>query len=269
LNKGIIIKADRIVCDQIFKLQDIDCNLPIRTTESLSAKSFINKEKSQVKVSVSHCELCIDESMDKVFIDFEVIICKDLFIHNDNTDIPVKLSYCKPFHHLEVTEWRPDLLPKEMKERLRCQVFSITADDRFCLHPEEKTFDQELWITIIVKLVFEDQIELEPPIPSAPLTLPKPLQPVIPREAIIALELTAGKIRSQIGRQRFKQELLVEVNKVKRLLFSGNVTGALTLLTAIKEQVLVKFSTSKGHLIMAYPVLEDLGAAEKQVINLL
>ncbi len=283
-----IIKADRVVCDEVLTVCDIEKGIPIRTT--LTPRSRFDLERSEVRVFVSNCRLKIDQENERFSIDLELLISKDLIIIQDNgPDIPIKLSFGKCFPGQEVTQCRPCDLPPELLRRLRCQIYDVIAEETLELNLETNTFDETLCVTVTVKIVFEDQIRLPepgppeppgpcPPCPSPPVHWkpcpfpPQPLPPmplVIPVKVINAVELAAGKIRSQIGNPIFKEELLMEIDRIKDLLLAGRILEALAIITAIKEEVQLKINIFPAKRISLNLVFGDLVAAEKQIINLI
>ena len=260
MNQFNLIKADRVVCDQKIVVCDVETDILIR--EPLHPGSRFDLRRSRVDVVVSRCDLEIDQGKDRFRINVGLLIEKNLFIVADQgQEIKVTLSFEKCFPNQVVTECRPSAVPPGIRRRLRCQIFDVTAEERLKLNPAANTFDETLCVTIIAKIVFEDQIPLPEVVP--------PIPPVIPPEVIVALELAAGKIRSQIGNPVLKAELLAELEKVRALLEEGEILAAFAVLTGVKQQIQQRINLQPANIIALNLVLGDLIAAEKAILSLL
>jgi hypothetical protein len=173
VNQFNLFKADRVVCDQVLIVSDIETDLPIRIP--LFPDSQIDSRETQVKVTVKECDLRIDLGNDLFFIDLELFINKEIMILKDGlSKLGSELSFNKKFADLQVTVCRPSEVPAELFRRLRCQIFDVEAKECLTLHTTANTFDEFLTVTVTVKIVFEDQIPL--PVPPEP---PPPVPPEV------------------------------------------------------------------------------------------
>ncbi len=254
-----IIKADRVVCEEVFTLQDIEPGVLIQTP--ILPGSRIDPENTRVTVTVIECAL--HGKQNNFFVDLILMINKEITIKQpQGPDIQLEYSFQRKFDNLKITNCCPNLLPTNVLKRLRCQIFDLEAEDQITLNIDTNSFDEILTVTVVVKVVFEDQI----PIPVTPTPIPPP---PVPPEVLAALEIAAGKIRAQIGNPLFKNSLLIEIDRIRELLLEGRILEALALLTAVKEQVQHSINISPGIRIPFNLVLGDLIAAEKAIIALL
>ena len=239
-----IIKADRVVCEEVFTLQDIEPGVLIQTP--ILPGSRIDPENARVTVTVIECAL--HGKQNNFFVDLILMINKEITIKQpQGPDIQLEYSFQRKFDNLKITNCCPNLLE---------------AEDQITLNIDTNSFDEILTVTVVVKVVFEDQI----PIPVTPTPIPPP---PVPPEVLAALEIAAGKIRAQIGNPLFKNSLLIEIDRIRELLLEGRILEALALLTAVKEQVQHSINISPGIRIPFNLVLGDLIAAEKAIIALL
>jgi hypothetical protein len=249
-----------VVCEEVFTLHDIEPGVPIQTP--VLPESRIDPENTRVKVTVIDCTLRRDQH-NNFSVDLILMINKEITIKQPlGPDIQLEYGFKRRFTNLPITNCCPKPLPAKALKRLRCQIFDLEAEDQITLNTETNSFDEILTVTVVVKVVFEDQI----PIPVTPTPIPPP---PVPPEVLAALEIAAGKIRAQIGNPLFKNALLAEIARIQEFLLEGRVLEALALLTAVKEQVQHSINISPGIRIPFNLVLGDLIAAEKEIIALL
>lgn len=278
-----VFKADRVVCDQTFQVQDIEVDIPIRC--KVTSESRFDPDRSRVKVTMTECDLITDQDNDQFIIDLDILIEKCLFIKNINCIEPIQFSFQKRFRGLNVTECKPSQVPDCLLRRLRCQLFDITASDNLRLNTLTNTFNQTLTITLVIKIVFEDQIPLptlpptrqfrirtcvhrfkKPMICAAPPT-PLPLPP-LPASILQALKILEGKIRTQVGNPHFKAKLLGKAFKAEEKIKAGQLTETLVIIQAIADELQHSLNLSPSERDRLSLVRGDLLIVEEELVSL-
>ena len=162
------IEVPRVICDEIFYIEDDEFNIPIGEIR-VPPGSVID---GTVTVTVLECDPRIDFGLNRIFADVVFMIQKELTITTPELEvIPLEfgfrlertLEYRKCFP-LELEAIDPDFLVD-----LECYVVFVTGTDVVTLTPstidpvtgellKDATFDEELTIQLKLKLVQERQL---------------------------------------------------------------------------------------------------------------
>lgn len=275
-------KADRVACDEVLVLQDIETSVPIQLP--LPEGSCIDPQGTQVEVVVSGCDLRTDVAGDQFFMDLDLFIAKDILINRPGQPpLPLEFSFIKRFPDQVITGCRPSEISPDILRRLRCQIFDMQAQDTLSLNPAAGTFDEILIVTVTVKIVFEDQIPIPTAAPptvaptaaptASPIIIPIIAPTVAPPQISLAvsaeLEIVAGKIREQIGDQALKQRLLSDIAQAQCLLQIGRVVEALAILSAIVDELQFRLNSSPAQRCGINLVLSDLIIARQQLTTVM
>jgi hypothetical protein len=162
------IEVPRVICDEIFYIEDDELNIPIGEIR-VPPGSVID---GTVTVTVLECDPRIDFQLNRIFADVVFMIQKDLTITTPELElIPLEFGFrlertveyrkCFP---LELEAIDPDFLVD-----LECYVVFVTGTDVVTLTPstidpvtgellKDATFDEELTIQLKLKLVQERQL---------------------------------------------------------------------------------------------------------------
>lgn len=283
-------KADRVACDELLVLQDIEMAVPIQLP--LPEGSCIDPQGTRVEVVISECDLKVDVTGDRFFMDLDLFIIKDILINRPGLPpLPLEFSFIKRFPDQVVTGCRPSEIPPDILRRLRCQIFDLQAQDTLSLNPTAGTFDEILIITVTVKIVFEDQIPIPtappptvaptvPPTTTAPIVSPTlvpifcptvapTVAPVVALGISEELEIVAGKIRAQIANQCLKRRLLADIARAQCLIQIGRLVEALAILSAIVDELQFLLNSSPARRCGVNLVLGDLIIARQQLTTLM
>ena len=162
------IKVPRVICDEIFYIEDDEFNIPIGEIRVPPGSTIAGT----VTVTVLECDPRIDFLLNRIFADVVFMVQKELTITTPEEElIPLEfgfrlereLEYRKCFP-LELEAIDPDFLVD-----LECQVIYVTGTDVVTLTPstvdpetgellKDATFDEELTIQLKLKLVQERQL---------------------------------------------------------------------------------------------------------------
>lgn len=162
---GQKILADRVICGEVFLIENIDegikiGNLAVPPGSSLSGTT---------EVTVMDCTPVIDMENDVFNCDITFFIQRELEIKfEDGRKVPfeygfrvnrtVSFTNCRPN---EISLTNPDLL-----RRLECRVIYILARDYMTLNPSDPpdaanaSFDERLVIKLKLKLVQQRQLDI-------------------------------------------------------------------------------------------------------------
>ncbi len=162
------IEVPRVICDEIFYIEDDEFNIPIGEIR-VPPGSVID---GTVTVTILECDPRIDLQLNRIFADVVFMIQKDLTITTPELElIPLEFGFrlertveyrkCLP---LELEAIDPDFLVD-----LECYVVFVTGTDVVTLTPstidpvtgellKDATFDEELTIQLKLKLVQERQL---------------------------------------------------------------------------------------------------------------
>lgn len=165
------VKVDRVICDEIFYVEDDEFAIPIGEIR-VPPGSIID---GVVTVTVLECDPRVDFTLNRLFADLTFMVQKELTITTpDQTLIPLEFGFrlerslefrkCFP---LELQAIDPDLLVG-----LECHIVRIAGTDNVTLRPstvnpetgellKDATFDEELTILVKIKLIQERQLILE------------------------------------------------------------------------------------------------------------
>lgn len=164
------VKVDRVICDEIFYIQDLEEDVPIGEIVVPPGSTI----EGTVTVTVLECDPIVDLDEDTLSALLTFMIQKELTILTPDADeIPLEFG----FRLEEVVEFRkcfpnellaidPDLL-----EDLECQIIFVSGTDEVELTPstfdqeanaflKDATFTEDLVIQIKIKLVQERQLVL-------------------------------------------------------------------------------------------------------------
>lgn len=278
-------KADRVACDEIVVVRDIETAVPIQVPTPPG--SFINPEGTSVEVVVSECDLRTDLVGDQFFMDLEVFVVKNIRVERPGLfPLPLEFSFLKRFSDLVVTGCRPSQITTDILRRLRCQIFDIDALDTLSLNAAAGTFDETLTLTVTIKIVFEDQIPIPTVTPTiaptvsptvlptfAPIVCPTVAPITVPPTVVLGvseeLEIVAGKIRAQIANQCLKRRLLRDIARAQCLIQIGRLVEALAILSAIVDELQFLLNCSPVRRCGVNLVLADMLIARQQLTALM
>lgn len=160
------VKVDRVICDEIFYLEDDEFDIPIGEIVVPTGSTIAGT----VTVTVLQCEPTVDFDIDLLFADVVLMVQKELQITTPDAGlIPLefgfrlerRVAFRKSFP-LEMETIDPDLLVD-----LECHIVNIAGTDIVTLRPstsdtaKDATFDEELTIMIKIKLIQERQLIMQ------------------------------------------------------------------------------------------------------------
>ena len=162
------IKVPRVICDEIFYIEDDEFNVPVGEIR-VPPGSVID---GTVTVTVLECDPRIDFQLNRIFADVVFMIQKDLTITTPELElIPLEFGF-----RLERTVEYRKCFPRELEAidpdflvDLECYVVFVAGTDVVTLTPstidpvtgellKDATFDEELTIQLKLKLVQERQL---------------------------------------------------------------------------------------------------------------
>ena len=161
-------KVDRVICDEIFYVTDLEENVEIGEIEVPSNSDI----SGNVNVTVLNCEPFI--GVDQIQANLELMVQKELTISGTNLamDIPLEFAERLPFT-VTFRKCDPDNLEdidSDLLEDIVCQVVRVDGFDDITLTPSSgnigqddfvsATFTEELTIMIKLKLTQERQLNL-------------------------------------------------------------------------------------------------------------
>ena len=162
------IEVPRVICDEIFYIEDDEFNIPIGEIR-VPPGSVID---GTVTATVLECDLRIDLQLNRIFADVVFMIQKELTITTPELElIPLEFGF-----RLERTVEYRKCFPRELEAidpdflvDLECYVVFVAGTDVVTLTPstidpvtgellKDATFDEELTLQLKLKLVQERQL---------------------------------------------------------------------------------------------------------------
>lgn len=260
-------KADRVACDEIITLRDIERGVPVQP--ELPPGSSINPGQTVVEVTITECKLRPDLENDRFHFTVDAFISKDIAVARPGLpSIMLEYGYNTTFQEAIVTGCQPSQIEPDILRRLRCQIFDMTAQEFLTLDPIAGTFDETLLLTVTVKIVFEDQILIPEPAPTvSPTVAPTQAPPICVVVSTMALEIIAGKIRAQIGPSVLRDKLLRSVALAINLIQRGLIKEALVVLSALTDDLQFVFNSAPFRRKVLSLILGDIAAARSEIVD--
>lgn len=162
------IKVPRVICDEIFYIEDDEFNVPVGEIR-VPPGSVID---GTVTVTVLECDPRVDLQLNRIFADVVFMIQKELTITTPELElIPLEFGF-----RLERTVEYRKCFPRELEAidpdflvDLECYVVFVAGTDVVTLTPstidpvtgellKDATFDEELTLQLKLKLVQERQL---------------------------------------------------------------------------------------------------------------
>lgn len=167
-------KVDRVICDEIFYVEDDEFDVPIGEI-IVPDTSVLGGD---VTVTVLDCTPIIDIENNELRNNIVFMIQKELTIDTDPEDpeaaeIPLEFGF-RLEREVTYRKCTPNQLAEidlDLLENLRCEIISITGTDEVTLTPssedpdtgqllKDATFDEFLTVQIKIKLIQERQMAL-------------------------------------------------------------------------------------------------------------
>jgi len=247
------IKIERVIGSQTFILQHLNQAVSIHTP--LLPGSNINHSATSIEIHVAYCELqttanCFSVNL-KLLINEKIIISQP-----DSNEIKLEFSFYKFLENLTFTNCLPNEIPPELLKNLKCEVFDAWCEEEIELNHSTNTFNEILKITLLIKIIFTDQISLNNLTPN----------PLIPDSVLTGMFLITGSIIQNISKQTLKTQLLQKNEKLINLLTSGRFYDALLILISITHELQFAYNAIPSERIALNLVLRNLKNIETELL---
>jgi len=112
-------KADRVACDEIITLRDIERGVPVQP--ELPPGSSINPGQTVVEVTITECKLRPDLENDRFHFTVDAFISKDIAVARPGLpSIMLEYGFNTTFQEAIVTGCQPSQIEPDILRRLRC-----------------------------------------------------------------------------------------------------------------------------------------------------